>query len=151
MQEEQLAAYRELLTPELATANLERVLELLMEENFAERGCLWLEERHELIYIGDDTLRLEFPFSRRVVDSVLDRGRGFVSYDSSTDARLDPKGSVMVNNVRSCLCTAARSADGELLAIAYFDNRASVGNFTEKDLTYLNEVMALFPGAASQG
>ncbi len=150
MQDEQLAPYRDLLTPELRTADLKRVLELLMEENFAERGCLWLEERHELIYIGDETLRLEFPFSRRVVDSVLDRGRGFVSYDSSTDARLDPKGSVMVNNVRSCLCTAARSAVGGLLAIAYFDNRASVGNFTEKDLAYLNQVMSLFPGATPQ-
>lgn len=151
LQNEQLAPFHELLTPELETSNLERVLELLMEENFAERGCLWLEERHELIYIGDETLRLEFPFSRRVVDSVLDRGRGFVSYDSSTDARLDPKGSVVVNNVRSCLCTAARRADGDLLAIAYFDNRASVGNFTEKDLAFLNQVMDLFPGAAPPG
>lgn len=143
---EELQPFAELLA-DRDKSNLERALELLMEENFAERGCLWLEESHELIYIGDEVLRLEFPFSRRVVDSVLDKGRGFVSFDSQSDQRLAPSGSIAVNNVRSCLCSAARKANGDLLAIAYFDNRASVGNFTVDDLDFLNSVMALFPGA----
>lgn len=126
---------------------LEKLLELLMEENFAERGCLWLEETHDLIYRGDESLRIEFPFSRRVVDSVLDKGRGFVSYDTRHDERLGPTGSIAMNNVRSCLCSAARDPEGGLVAIAYFDNCSSLGNFTREDLEFLDQVMALFPSS----
>ena len=50
----------------------EAVLEALLEEIFAERGCLWLEKDNEFLYRGDDELRKRFPFSRQAVDSVLD-------------------------------------------------------------------------------
>lgn len=139
-----LTEFEELLVDPLTNEKLLRVLELLIEENFAERGCLWLPNR-DLFYIGDESLRERFPFSRSVVKRVLSKGRGFVSFDSETDERLEPSKSIAVNNVRSCLCSAARSQEGVIRAVAYFDNCASVGNFTEEDLGFLNSVMALFP------
>lgn len=128
-------------------ANLGLVLELMMEEAFAERGCLWIEESKSLIYRGDEELKARFPFSRQVVETALRSGRGFVSFDSRLDDRIKPAGSIAVNDIRSCVCSAARNEAGEVLAIVYFDNKTSAGNFTEEDLAFLNEVMARYPGA----
>ncbi len=141
-----LKPFEDILSKRTTRADLEHFLELLMEENFAERGCLWLEKDNEMsfVYHGDEELRDRFPFSRQVVDSVLEHGRGFVSFDSRTDERLGPSQSIAVNNVRSCLCAAAKGSNGEIQAIAYFDNCASVGNFTETDLEFLNQVMEIF-------
>ncbi len=144
-----LEPYSELLNEELSNENLEKILEMLIEENFAERGCLWMPTR-DLVYIGDEVLRLQFPFSRSVIRNVLSRGRGLVSFDPSSDERLGTSQSIAAHNVRSCLCSAAHNADGEILAIAYFDNQASGGNFSEDDLHFLNKVMDLFPEAVSR-
>lgn len=146
MSDRDMEPFVELLDDALSTANLERVLELLMEENFAERGCFWVPNR-DLVYCGDETLRLRFPFSRNVIKSVLNKGRGFVSFDAQADERLGPSQSIAANNVRSCLCSAARDSEGVILAIAYFDNQATGGNFTIEDLDFLNQVMQCFPGA----
>lgn len=141
--------YAQLLTEDLPDSNLEQVLELLLEENFAERGCLWMPNR-DLVYIGDEVLRLQFPFSRSVIRNVLTHGRGFVSFDPTSDARLGKSKSIAANNVRSCLCAAAYNAAGDVLAIAYFDNQSSAGNFSDRDLWFLHRVMDLFPGAVSR-
>lgn len=149
VEEMNLEPYAEVLSDDLSTENLEKLLEMLIEENFAERGCLWMPTR-DLIYIGDEVLRLQFPFSRSVIRNVLSRGRGLVSFDPSTDERLGTSQSIAANNVRSCLCSAAHNAEGEILAIAYFDNQASGGNFSQGDLDFLNKVMDLFPEAVSR-
>jgi hypothetical protein len=120
-----------------------------MEENCAERGCLWLPNR-ELVYMGDEVLRLRFPFSRSVIRNVLSRGRGLVSFDPAADHGLAKSGSIAANNVRSCLCSAAYNTEGEVLAIAYFDNQSSEGHFSERDLWFLNRVMEKFPGAVAK-
>jgi len=129
------------------TASYQEVLEMLVVEMSAERGCLWLEQENRLLYCGDEKLHRAFPFSRQAVDSVLDRGRSFVSYDTEQDDRLEPTGSIRVNKVRSCLCAACHDKSGELLALAYFDNGMSFGIFAEEDLNLLREVLSLVPGA----
>jgi GAF domain-containing protein len=138
--------YRDLMdAPD--TASYQEMLEMLVVEMSAERGCLWLEPENRLLYSGDEKLHQAFPFSRQAVDSVLDRGRSFVSYDTENDDRLEPTGSIKVNKVRSCLCAACYDKDGELLALAYFDNGMNFGMFTEEDLKLLREVLSLVPGA----
>lgn len=145
--EQNLKPFQELMANP-TEENLGTVLELMMEESFAERGCLWIEDKKQLIYRGDEELKARFPFSRQVVETALRTGRGFVSFDSRLDERIKPAGSIAVNDIRSCLCAAARDAQGQVLCIVYFDNKTSAGNFTEEDLHFLNEVMALYPGAA---
>lgn len=126
-----------------------QVLDLLMEEIFAERGCMWLERENAFIYRGDEELRKTFPFSRQAVDEVLDRGRSFICFDAEQDKRLHPSGSIAMNNVRSCLCAACRDESGEVLVLAYFDNGMSAGEFSQKDLDYLKAVLDLVPGAVA--
>lgn len=123
------------------------VLELLMEETFAERGCMWLERENAFIYSGDEELRKEFPFSRQAVDSVLEQGRSFISFDAEVDERLRPSGSLMMHNVRSCLCAAGSDTEGNVLVLAYFDNSMSSGQFSKEDLELLKRVLSLVPGA----
>lgn len=143
---ETLELYRDLMDAP-GTASYQEVLEMLVVEMSAERGCLWLEQENRLLYCGDEKLHRAFPFSRQAVDSVLDRGRSFVSYDTEQDDRLEPTGSIRVNKVRSCLCAACHDKSGELLALAYFDNGMSFGIFAEEDLNLLREVLSLVPGA----
>ena len=143
---ETLELYRDLMdAPD--SSSYQEMLEMLVVEMSAERGCLWLERENRLLYSSEEELHRNFPFSRQAVDSVLDRGRSFVSYDTESDNRLEPTGSIKVNKVRSCLCAACYDKDGELLAVAYFDNGMSFGMFAEDDLNLLREVLSLFPGA----
>ena len=148
MTEDRLEPYRELFkNPQ--TKDYEKILELLLEEHFAERGCLWLEEKQSLIYRGNEELRKEFPFSRQAVNEVLGQGRGFLSFDTQVDDRVRPSGSIAMNKVRSCLCAASRDCRGEVLLLAYFDNSMSVGNFRPEDLEFLQQVLDLAPGAVT--
>ena len=127
----------------------EAVLEALLEEIFAERGCLWLEKDNEFLYRGDDELRKRFPFSRQAVDSVLDKGRSFIAYDDGGKEPTPPTSSMLMNNVRSCVCAAAKNAQGEVLVLAYFDNGAESDPFSTEDLELIQGVLELVPGAVS--
>lgn len=126
------------------------VLEILVEELFAERGSFWLERENQFIYRGDEKLREKFPFSRQAVDSVLDEGRAFLCLDSREDFRVTRHSSIAVNSVRSVLCAAARDKDGEVLVLAYFDIRGTAGKFSKEDLAMLKEVLSFVPGAVKE-
>jgi len=149
MESSELNQIKEMMGDRPHREALDTLLEQLMETFFAERGCLWVEEWQDYLYQGDEELRDEFPFSTQVVESAIQTGRGFVSFDSKLDDRIAPTGSIAVHKVRSCLCAAAKNPAGETLAVAYFDNKTSAGNFTEEDLETLQKIMALFPGAAT--
>ena len=125
----------------------ENVLESLLEEIFAERGCMWLEKENEFLYRGDDDLRKRFPFSRQAVDSVLEKGRSFIAYDDGGNEPTPPSGSMVMNNVRSCVCAAAKNAQGEVLVLAYFDNGVESDPFSMEDLELVQGVLDLVPGA----
>lgn len=146
VEEFELDLYSELLE-EPSVKVYGQILDLLMEEIFAERGCLWLETDNAFLYRGDEELRKRFPFSRQAVDEVLEHGRSFISFDTTQDTRLRPSGSIALNNVRSCLCAACRDSSGEVLVLAYFDNGMSAGEFSQRDLDYLKAVLSLVPGA----
>lgn len=146
MDQEKLEPFRDLLSnPQ--KSDYEQVLELLLEEIFAERGCMWLERENAFIYRGDEEIRKNFPFSRQAVDEVLEAGRSFISFDTEQDDRVGPCSSLAVNKVRSCLCAAATDEDGNVLVLAYFDNSMSAGQFSKEDLEFLQGVLSLVPGA----
>lgn len=146
MTQTELEPYQDLLNDPSPEA-YKQLLELLLEEIFAERGCLWLERENTFLYCGDEDLRKRFPFSRKAVDAVLDLGRSFISFDTASDERLSPTGSMAMNNVRSCLCSACVGESGDVLVLAYFDNSMNSGQFSEEDLHLLQDVLSLVPGA----
>lgn len=130
------------------THDYQQLLERLVREFSAERGCLWLEQANTFLYDGDEETRKRFPFSRQAVDEVLDLGRGFLVVNSIEDERIAPSGSIAAHGVRSVLCAAARDEQGNVLVLAYFDCKRNAGLFSEEDLHFLREVLALVPGTA---
>lgn len=136
-------SYRELL--ELPSeAIYPHILKSLVKDLNAERGCLWLEAENRFVYEGDEELRKKFPFSRQAFDSVLDKGRTFCCFDSSEDPRVAPEASIRSNNIRSCICAAARDAQDEIVAICYVDNSTARQPFTEDDVNFINSVLSEF-------
>lgn len=123
------------------------LLEKLVKTVSAERGCFYLERENKLLYHGDDLLRERFPFTKEAVLSVLDEGRAFLCLDSANAPRSISSGSIMVNSVRSVLCAAARDANGEILVLAYFDNKGTSGCFSLESLKTLKRVLGQVPGA----
>lgn len=144
--QDRLEPFRDLLAnPQ--ESDYEKVLELLLENIVAERGCMWLDQGNAFIYRGDEELRENFPFSRQAVDAVLDHGRSFISYDTEQDDRVGPCSSIAMNKVRSCLCAASIDEEGNVLVLAYFDNSMGAGQFSQEDLEFLHGVLSLVPGA----
>ena len=146
MDSSELEVYRELLR-EPTQANYEKVLAKMLVQIGAERGCMWLERENAFIYQGDEELRKTFPFSRQAVDTVLDSGPSFLSFDPASDERIRDSGSIMMNKVRSCLCTACREANGNVLVLAYFDNSMRSDPFSTENLAAIDSILALVPGA----
>lgn len=146
MSQTDLKPYEELLTAPTIDS-YKKVLAMLVEATGAQRGCFWLENHNNFIYQGDEELRKQFPFSRQAVDTVLAKGRSLLSYDTTTDARFTPFGSVMMHNVRSCLCAACTDNYGEVLVLGYFDNTIGAEQFTDEHLDLLRRVLSLVPDA----
>lgn len=145
--EERLKPYQDLVSDDMTLANYEEFLELLIEDFFAERGCLWLERENRFVYRGDEELRKRFPFSRQAVDAVLEEGRSFITFDTKSDPRIESASSMAMNNVRSCLCASCTDDKGEVLVVAYFDNTMDSEPFSHKDLKFLKQALSLLPNA----
>lgn len=133
-------ACRAILTRGTSDEELGELLEVVMEEVFAERGCLLLADSsgERIVYRGRDDLREKFPFSRRVAEQVLARGRGMVTFNVSQHEVTAASESLATHGVRSVLC-APIGRDGVL----YFDNQASHGVFSEDDLSLVRSVADL--------
>lgn len=116
--------------------SLGTVLENLMEEVYAERGCLVFFDEH-YIYRGKEELREVFPFSSSVVEHLLEDGIGLVSFNSDDD---DAGSSVKIYGLRSAVAAAIECDREGLLGILYCDNQCSPDAFTESDLEKLKSV-----------
>jgi GAF domain-containing protein len=141
-----LEPYREILKEPVAESDYERMLVRLIADLNAERGCLWLERENTFLYEGDEALRERFPFSRQAIDAVLKDGRSFLSFDPDRDPRISRESSLSMN-LRTCLAASCTDSQGEVLAVAYFDNRLDADQFSHQHLRLLKAVLSLVPGA----
>ena len=146
MNEQLLQSFREKLAEPVTKENYQHVLAGLVEQLRAERGCMWLERENRFLYEGDEGLRKEFPFSRQAVDAVLEQGRSFLSFDPEHDPRISEDSSLSLN-VRCCLAASCTDQNGNVLALAYFDNDMKKDQFSHRDLRFLKAVLSLVPGA----
>ncbi len=142
------AICQELIT-ESTDESLGQLMDLLLDKFSAERGCLWVEAMGKVIYRGDPELKMTYPFSRQVVLAAVRTRVGLVSFDVGEDDRFQPTESIMATQIRSCLCAPARNAEGVTLAVIYFDDKTTRGNFSREHLEFLIAIMAEFPGAVS--
>jgi GAF domain-containing protein len=119
-------------------AQLQAVLGLAREKVGAERGCLLLTltGREQLLYDGDESLRLKFPFSRQVVGQVMVTGIGMVSFQEPGTSSRD---SMSLHGVRAALCAPILAAD-EDLGIIYFDSRINNDLFNQEKLQLIQDL-----------
>lgn len=116
--------------------SLEQVLDLLMEEIYAERGCIVFLDDY-FIYRGTEKLRTVFPFSHSVVNQMLETGLGLVSFGSDLG---QASHSIKLHGLRSAVACPIEDPEGRLMGILYCDNQASRDAFTQGDLDILRGV-----------
>jgi GAF domain-containing protein len=146
VEQQLLKPYEEILTEPVTRSDYEQVLCELIDQFQAERGCLWLEKENAFLYLGDEQLRKDFPFSRQAIDAVLVEGRSFLSFDPKRDPRIE-KDSSLAMNLRTCLAASCINAENQVLVVAYFDNDLNSEPFSHQDLRFLKAVLSMVPGA----
>ena len=116
---------------------LKKALTIYVQDLGAERGCLLLERPNsppEFLFTGPPLLEEQFPFSRTVVDAVLDEGRGFYCYDSHQDFESE---SLNSQSSRSFVCVPVLLNDVHF-GVVYLDNPTTCGIFSQESLDDLN-------------
>lgn len=141
-------SFKAILARGTSDQELGELLEVVMEEVFAERGCLLLTAKtgEYIVYRGPEDLRKKFPFSRLVASQVLSRGRGLVTYDVRQNAVTAASESIATYGVRSVLCVPI-TRNEDTLGILYFDNHASAGMFSADDLALVRSLAELLAEA----
>lgn len=75
--------------------------------------------------------------SMTMVHEALADGMAFLSYDALTDERFKNKKSVIINKIRSAMCTPLKGRN-EIIGAIYVDTNITIGKFTEQDLQLLS-------------
>lgn len=75
--------------------------------------------------------------SMSMVHEVLTEGMAILSYDALADSRFREKQSVILNRIRSAMCTPIMGKD-TALGVIYADTNTVSGRFTEQDLQLLS-------------
>ncbi len=115
---------------------LQSVLKLFTNEFGAQRGCLLLEDscnKEIVVTEGCDLQQEKFPFSRKVVDTVLDLGVPMVCFDAGSDHALSSRQSIKVNGTRSVMCVPLQHK-GVTKGILYLDSTLDKGIFSPNQI-----------------
>ncbi len=118
---------------------LSAMLECIVLEIGADRGCVLLDSGHEVRYPGGEP----FPYSRRAVDWVLDNQKHLFTLDSPTDSVMSSSVSVKMNDVRVVLCCPLKVLQEP--SILYLDSARLRGSIAEKDIGF---IQLIFDGLA---
>ena len=109
----------------------------LIEQLSAERGCI-MTSSGTVIALPEGG---DFPFSRRVVDSVLDRGQPLVTADAVTDDAVPQSMSLLMKGIRSVLCCPIQLEEDKE-ALVYIDSSMQARRFSENDLKLVQDSFA---------
>ncbi|MCZ7545367.1 MAG: GAF domain-containing protein [Anaerolineae bacterium] len=124
---------------------LNRVMDTVIALTGAERGYIALREEGS----GEMTFRVarnldretlnesEFIVSRTVVQQVAASGEPVLTDNAREDARFSGQESVVGFSLRSILCVPLK-ARGEVIGVAYADNRIRAGLFSGRELALLS-------------
>ena len=112
-------------------------------------SILLLNEAGELVptiarsRIGDaEFQRVPRSIARKVVEERV----AVLSHNAATDTRFQGK-SIMMQSVRSAMCSPLMASADQVLGILYVDNLTSVGSFSDEDLQFI----VAFSGLAAIG
>lgn len=83
---------------------------------------------------------------RSIARKVVDERVAVLSHNAATDARFQGR-SIMMQSVRSAMCSPLMASSDQVLGILYVDNLTAVNSFTDEDLQFL----VAFSGLAALG
>ncbi|RMF77974.1 MAG: GAF domain-containing protein [Chloroflexi bacterium] len=123
---------------------LNQVMDAVIQLTGAERGFLMLrDDDGELTVqaarnfdqqtLGSD----EFKYSRTIANKVLDEGKPILTMNAAEDPRFAQNESIIGQALRSIMATPLR-ARGQVMGVAYVDNRVFAGLFNQEDLDALD-------------
>lgn len=122
---------------------LDQVMDAVIQLTGAERGFLMLRNDDGELQVkvarnlDQQTLgSQEFKFSRTIANKVLDDGKAILTTNAVEDPRFAGQASIVAQSLRSILATPLW-ARGAVIGVAYVDNRAVAGLFSEDDLATL--------------
>lgn len=125
---------------------LEKIIHLVMEITKADYGFIMLvdDESGELIPQASskregvpelDTI----PVSETITNRVLESGKSVITSDATADLGFKESKSVLVQEVRSAMCSPIKSK-ARILGIMYVDTKSSSQGFVKEDLELLTAI-----------
>ncbi|MEO8431076.1 MAG: adenylate/guanylate cyclase domain-containing protein [Acidobacteriota bacterium] len=122
---------------------LDKVMDLIFEYLPVDRGFLLLEESGTLqlrvTRMKSSTRQTtdgSAPYSRTIVDMVLNQKVAVLTSDAQADERFDAGMSIRMQQIRSAMCAPLWNRDS-VIGVIHVDSPIHVGTFTEKDLDLL--------------
>ena len=122
---------------------LDRIMDYAMEALSAERGFILLKNQGKGNYvvvtarnISNDSISTIRSHSSSIVNKVLETGEAILSLDARADERFAGAESIVVQQIKSVICTPL-VFDGQILAAIYMDSTASVRQFDRESLEFL--------------
>jgi K+-sensing histidine kinase KdpD len=122
---------------------LAQVMDAIIQLTRAERGFLMLRDDDGNLQVkiarnlDQQTLSSEeFRYSRTIANLVQDSGQGILTTNATEDPRFAGGASIMAQGLRSIMACPLR-ARGNIVGIAYVENRVVAGLFVQEDLTIL--------------
>jgi len=122
---------------------LDQVIDAVLKLTGAERGLLMLrDDDGELRVkaarnIDQQTLTSEqFQYSRTIANQVLDEGKTLLTTNALEDPRFSGQQSIINQSLRSIMAAPLR-ARGNIIGVAYVENRIIAGLFSDEDVTTL--------------
>lgn len=142
-----LATLYEILQKLNVLENVDRLLELILEQIFKEmevdRAVLMFKNeatgklesratksRHQRV--GKETIHI----SQTIIDNVVNRGEAVLTRDAQHDDRFEATESIIKMGIRSAMCVPLKT-EGSLLGILYIDKLSHIDIYTEDDLEFL--------------
>jgi signal transduction histidine kinase len=126
---------------------LNQIMDAIIQLTGAERGFLMLRDDDGGLTVkvarNFDQQNLasdDFRYSRTVAHQVLDSGEPVLTTNATEDPRFSGQASIVSQALRSIMATPLR-ARGNILGVAYVDNKILTGLFGEQDLAALDALM----------
>ncbi len=126
---------------------LDHIMDAIIQLTGAERGFLMLRDDDGGLTVkvarnlDQQTLDSDnFLYSRTIVNRVIDNGEAVVTTNAAEDPRFAGQASIVSQALRSIMATPLR-ARGNVIGVAYVDNKVVTGLFGDEDLAALDALM----------
>ena len=127
---------------------LEQVMDAVIQITGAERGFLMLrnDDGELQVKVGRNidpqkAIGEEFRYSRTIAYHVLDTGEAILTTNAVEDPRFSGQASIVAQALRSIMAAPLR-ARGNIIGVAYVENRVVAGLFSNEDLATLETFAA---------